>query len=50
MIAFFRLNLIDSFKNVYFFNRTMGMGISLFEYLDKPEASVELVHQYRMNK
>ncbi len=29
--------------------RLMGMGISLFEMLDSKEASVELVHQYRMN-
>lgn len=25
------------------------MGVSLFEWLDSPEGSVELVHQYRMN-
>lgn len=28
----------------------MGMNISLFEWLDSSEASVELVHQYRMNQ
>jgi len=28
----------------------MGMDISLFEMLDGKQSSVELVHQYRMNK
>jgi len=26
------------------------MGVSLFEWLDSKEGSVELVHQYRMNQ
>lgn len=26
------------------------MNVSLFEWLDSPEGSVELVHQYRMNE
>lgn len=26
------------------------MGVSLFEWLDSKEGSVELIHQYRMNK
>lgn len=30
--------------------RSMGMGVSLFEWLDCKEGSIELVHQYRMNK
>lgn len=30
-------------------SREMGMGVSLFEWLDSKQASVELVHQYRMN-
>ncbi len=29
--------------------RLGGMDVSLFEYLDSKEGSVELVHQYRMN-
>ena len=28
----------------------MGMGVSLFEWLDSKEGSVELIHQCRMNK
>lgn len=27
----------------------MGMGVSLFEWLDCKQGAVELVHQYRMN-
>ena len=30
--------------------RLLGMGVSLFEWLDSKEGSVELVHQYRMNQ
>lgn len=26
------------------------MGVSLFEWLDSKDGSVELIHQYRMNK
>ena len=30
-------------------SREMGMNVSLFEWLDCKEGSIELVHQYRMN-
>jgi hypothetical protein len=38
--------------NPFLFNlkRIMGMGVSLFEWLDSKEGSIELVQQYRMNK